>query len=305
MNQATLVTEIKQLKRTKSAVILAHNYQPREIYEIADFIGDSLELARKAEQTGAPLLLFCGVRFMAETAKLLSPDSRVILPEPKAGCELAEMATAEQMRNKKKEMGDVVTVTYVNTTAEVKAESDICCTSANAVKVVNSLPENRRILFVPDKNLAAYVAQETGRNIVPWEGFCYVHAFFTVDDVRRARKEHPDAVVISHPECPIDVLNASDRVASTGGMLKLAEQYDELVLGTEAGMCARVSYDHPEKRCYPLKPDAICKNMKRTSLEKAMQALKDETGEVTVPEEIAGKARAAIERMMSVSRPNR
>ncbi|OYD15518.1 quinolinate synthase [candidate division WOR-3 bacterium JGI_Cruoil_03_51_56] len=301
MIDSKLIAEIKRLKQKKNAIILVHNYQPAEIFKIADFIGDSLELSRKAAQSGAPLILFCGVRFMAETAKLLSPDSRVIMPEPKAGCELADEATSKDLRNKKKALGDVVTVTYVNTTAEVKAESDICCTSANAVRVVKTLPRGSRVLFVPDKNLAAYVAQKTNYEIIPWPGSCYVHACFTAFDVRRARRKHPGAVVISHPESPPDVLAASDYVASTGGMLKLAKECDEIVLGTDAGMCARIQYEYPGKKCYPLKPDALCRNMKRTTLGKAMRALKDETGEVTVPQGIAEKARAAIERMMAVN----
>lgn len=296
-----LIKEIKELKKRQRAIVLCHNYQPPEIYEVADFIGDSLELARQAQQADCALIVFCGVKFMAETAKLLNPKTRVVLAEPRAGCQMAKMITAETLRRKKAELGVDLVVAYVNTDAEVKAEADICCTSANAVKVVASLPANRRILFVPDKNLALWVAHETGRDLIPWEGFCYVHAFFTPADVAQARKEHPNAIVIVHPECQPDVIAAADKVASTGGMLRLARDYDEIVLGTEIGMCQRIRREYPGKICHPLRRTAVCRNMKLTTLEKVHAALSGTQPEITIPEDIATRARAALQRMMDIS----
>lgn len=296
-----LIKEIKKLKQQYRALILCHNYQPPEIYEVADFIGDSLELARKAQKTDCELIVFCGVKFMAETAKLLNPKTRVVLAEPRAGCQMAKMITAAALRSQKSRLSDALVVAYVNTDADVKAEADICCTSANAVRVVASLPQNRPILFVPDKNLARWVERETGRTIIPWEGFCYVHALFTAEDVARARKEHPQATVIVHPECPLEVIEAADRVASTGGMLRLAQEYPEIVLGTEVGMCSRLRREYPGKGCYPLRRTAICRNMKLTTLEKVRQAFLGTYHEITIPEEIATRARRSLQRMMELS----
>ncbi len=319
---SNLRSEIGDLKSAAGAVILAHNYQIPDIYDVADFIGDSLELARRARSTGARLIIFCGVRFMAETAKVVNPDARVILAAPNAGCRMADMITAEALRARKKELGDVVTVAYVNTPADVKAESDICCTSANAVAVVNSLPRDRNILFVPDRHLAAYVARETGRplldslspvsdssfdirhstfGIVPWEGFCYVHASFRAADVTRARREHPKAIVVVHPESPLEVIDAADRVASTSGMVRLAAETDEIVLGTEAGMCNRIRREYPGRRCWPLRRTALCRNMKLTRLEHVRAALEGVVPEVVVPGDVAARARTALDRMMSVN----
>jgi quinolinate synthase len=321
-DSANLQSKIRNLKSSAGAVILAHNYQRPDIYDVADFIGDSLELARQARATNTRLIVFCGVRFMAETAKLVNPDARVILAEPDAGCRMADMITAEALRARKTELGDVITVGYVNTPADVKAECDICCTSANAVHVVNSLPRDRRILFVPDRNLAAWVARETARpflgspsvvsdssfdtrhssfGIIPWEGFCYVHASFRVADVERARHEHPKATVIVHPECPLEVIDAADKVASTSGMVRLAAGLDEVVLGTEAGMCHRIQHDFPGKHCWPLRRTALCRNMKMTRLTHVLAALQGRVPEVTVPAEIASRARAALDRMLAVA----
>ncbi|MCX6840813.1 MAG: quinolinate synthase NadA [candidate division WOR-3 bacterium] len=314
---ANLKSAICNLKSAVGAVVLAHNYQTPDIYGVADFIGDSLELARQASTAGARLIVFCGVRFMAETAKLVNPEAKVILAAPDAGCRMADTITAEALRLRKQELGDVTTVAYVNTPADVKAESDICCTSANAVKVVGSLPRDQRILFVPDRHLAAYVARETGRllhesrlstldsrlptaGIVPWDGFCYVHASFKPEDVARARKEHPGAFVVVHPECPLEVIDAADAVASTSGMVRLAKEHRAIVLGTEAGMCDRIRRDLPDTECWPLRRTALCRNMKLTRLENVLSALKGSVPEILVPEPIVARARLALDRMMAV-----
>ena len=316
--------EIGELKSAAGAVILAHNYQVPDIYDVADFIGDSLELARQARTVSARLIVFCGVRFMAETAKLVNPDTKVVLAAPNAGCRMADMITADALRARQRQLGDVTTVAYVNTSADVKAESDICCTSANAVKVVNSLPPDRRILFVPDRHLAAYVARETGRplleqappgsgssfgvrhssfGIIPWEGFCYVHASFGAADVERARKEHPGAFVVVHPECPLEAIDAADAAASTSGMVRLAREHSEIVLGTEAGMCDRIRRDLPQAKCWPLRRTALCKNMKLTRLEDVRAALEGTVPEITIPADIAVRARLTLDRMMEVPSP--
>ena len=295
-----LVETVSRLKHDTGAVILAHNYQAPEIYQVADFIGDSLELARRAAAADPGIIVFCGVRFMAETAKLLCPRARVILAEPNAGCRMADMVTADALAAKRRELGDVTVVSYVNTPADVKAESDICCTSANAAAVVGSVPAGRRILFVPDRNLADWAGREAGREMIAWPGFCYVHAVFTASDVERARTQWPQAKVIAHPECRPEVLAAADHVASTGGMLRLAAGLEEVVLGTEAGMCARVNLDHPAVACHPLRRTALCANMKLTSLESVREALFGRVEEIVIPEPVADRARRAIERMLEL-----
>ncbi|HSD58987.1 MAG TPA: quinolinate synthase NadA [Methanotrichaceae archaeon] len=296
-----MMDEIFALKKEKSAVILAHNYQVPEVQDVADLIGDSLELSRAAAKLDAKVIIFCGVDFMAETAAILSPQKKVVLPEKGAWCPMAHMITPEQLREMRSLYPEAAVVAYVNTTAEVKAESDICCTSANGVQVVNSL-EQKQIIFVPDRNLAAYVQRHTDKKIIPWNGYCYVHDHFTPDEVRVARALHPQAEVLVHPECRPEVIDMADHAFSTSGMGRHARTSSakEFIIGTEVGMIYRLRKDNPDKEFYPLSEKAVCQNMKKTNLEKVLRALQTLEPRVTVPEEIASKARRSIERMLAV-----
>jgi quinolinate synthase len=295
------MNRIASLKKERNAVILAHNYQPGEVQDAADILGDSLELSRKAAATEAGVIVFCGVRFMAETAAILAPRKYVILPDPEAGCPMSDMITADELRAWKARYPGRPVVCYVNTSAEVKAESDICCTSSNAVRVVESLvaPE---ILFVPDKNLAAFVARTSRKRIIPWDGYCYVHHTIYADDVHRARRDHPDAEVWAHPECRPEVIDLADRALSTGQMVAEARTTArrEIVLATEAGMVYRLAKDNPDKRFYPIKPAALCVNMKKTTLAKVLAALESLEPRITVPDSVADRARTAIEKMIRI-----
>jgi quinolinate synthase len=292
---------IARLKDEKGAIILAHNYQVPEIQEIADLVGDSLELSRAAAQTAGNVIIFCGVDFMAETAAILSPDRPVILPAGDACCPMAQMVTAGEIKTIRKRYPGAAVVCYVNTTAEVKAESDICCTSAKAVRVVSSLEENQ-VIFVPDQNLARYVARFTSKEIIPWEGFCIVHDRFTREDVYRARRHHPAADVIVHPECRPEVIDLADGVFSTSGMIShvRASPNSEFIIGTEIGIIPRMQKLCPEKQYYPLSKHAICENMKKTTLSKVCHALETLEPRITVPVEIAVRARRSIDRMLGV-----
>jgi quinolinate synthase len=299
---AELAEKISALKKRRNAVILAHNYQLGEVQDIADFVGDSLGLSQKAAETDAGVIVFCGVRFMAETASILSPDKVVLLPDVNAGCLLADMITAKQLRAKKKEHPQAVVVCYVNSPAEVKAESDICCTSANAVRVVESL-DAREILFVPDQNLGHYVSTRTGKKMILWPGFCPTHAvMIRPERIRELRQEYPQAKVVVHPECTPEVIALADEVLSTGGMCRYAQRDEvrEMIVGTELGIIHRLKKENPGKRFIPVSEQAICPDMKLITLEKVLRSLEEMGPEVKVPEEIRLRAKAAVDKMLKI-----
>ncbi|MDO8716523.1 MAG: quinolinate synthase NadA, partial [Dehalococcoidales bacterium] len=300
---AGLKAEIISLKKKRNAVILSHNYQLGEIQDIADFVGDSLELSQNAAKTDADVIVFCGVHFMAETASILCPDKTVLLPDMHAGCPMADMITAERLRQKKKEHPNAVVVCYVNTTAEVKAESDICCTSANAVKVVESLGD-REILFVPDQYLGSYVADKAGREMILWPGYCPTHARIQPQDIERQRAEHPQAKVIVHPECRPEVKALADEVLSTGGMIRFARENKatEVVVGTEIGILHRLRKENPQKKFFAASEQAVCPRMKLITLERVLWSLQEMTPVVKVPEEIRLRAKVPVDRMMAIGR---
>jgi len=299
---AELSTEILDLKKKSNAVILAHLYQRPEVQDIADFTGDSLGLAQQAAETDADVIVFCGVHFMAETAFILSPDKKVLLPEVNAGCPMADMVTADALREKKKEYPDAVVVCYVNSSAEVKAESDICCTSANAVKVVQSVPTDKRIMFVPDRNLGHYVGLKAGREIIYWEGYCNTHDKMTAEDIRKAKKAHPKAEVLVHPECRPEVVVLADQVFSTSGMIKYAAESkaQEFIIGTEMGILHQLHQKCPDKEFYLASKKLVCPNMKSTNLEKVKWALEEMQPRVMVPDAIREKAVGAVEKMLVI-----
>lgn len=295
--------EIRRLKKERRAVILAHAYQPPEIQEIADYVGDSLGLSRQAACSDAEVIVFCGVHFMAESAFILSPEKTVLLPEINAGCPMADMITAPELRKKKQELPGATVVCYVNTSAEVKAESDIACTSANAVQVVASLPEDRPILFVPDQNLGNYVAAQTGRDIVCWEGFCGTHNRLTAEDILKAKSQHPGALVLVHPECRPEVVALADTVASTTGMIRFAagSRARQFIIATERGILHQLRKQCPDKEFYLASEELLCPNMKLTTLEKVHRALVSLEPRVTVPEETRKRAERCLERMLEVT----
>jgi quinolinate synthase len=326
MTDTDLLREkIRALKEKKRAIILAHNYQREEVQDIADFRGDSLELSRTAASVDCEVIVFCGVNFMAESASILSPEKTVLLPEISAGCPMADMITVGEARNIRTrfpgfEYNDgftypaeftlkdikrlhpgVPVVTYVNTTADVKAESDICCTSANAGKIVESL-DTDKVICVPDKNLSAWIAKNTDKEVIAWDGFCHVHERATSEDVRKARDAHPDAAVLVHPECRMEVLDLADHVTSTSGMLRYAESSDarEFIIGTETGLMYKLKKDNPEKSFYPLRKDMVCPNMKKTSLKSVLHSLETETYKIKVQDKIRIPAKKALDRMLEV-----
>ena len=296
-----LIQLVLELKKRRNAVILVHNYQRPEMFRIADYIGDSLGLSIKAAETDADIILFCGVRFMAETAKVLSPKKTVLLPTLDAGCSLADMATVEKLMAIKNKYPDAAVVSYVNTSAEVKAISDICCTSANAVEVVNSLP-HKRVIFLPDKNLGKYVQQHTKKEVVLWDGYCFVHDKLDADTLMEFKQKYPDAKVIAHPECKEELLKLSDHVCGTGGMAKFAKSdgSKDFIVVTECGMTDKLRQDVPEKNF--LSFCNICPYMKSTTLPLVVKSLVQDIHEIKLPEHIIINARKAIDRMLEISK---
>jgi len=321
----TLREQILTLKKKRNAIILAHNYQREEVQDIADYRGDSLELSRIAADVDCDVIVFCGVNFMAESASILSPHKTVLLPEISAGCPMADMIKVSgsrelknyfpgydytggykypadfTLRDIKKLHPGVPVVTYVNTTADVKAESDICCTSANAVKIVESL-DTDSVICVPDRNLSAWIAYNTDKEVITWDGFCHVHDRVTAQDVDKVKEEHPDALVLAHPECRMEVLEKADHVTSTSGMLRYARASDvkEFVIGTETGLLYKLREDSPNKKFYPLRKDMICPNMKKTTLKSVLHVLETMENEVRVDEKIRVLAKKSLDRMLAV-----
>ena len=296
---AGLVEKISALKKKRNAVILVHNYQLGEVQDIADFVGDSLELSQNAAKTAADVIVFCGVHFMAETASIICPDKVVLLPDMNAGCPMADMVTPERLRAKKKEHPQAVVVCYINSSAAVKAESDICCTSANAIEVVESLHAHE-ILFIPDQYLGHYVSTRTGKKMILWPGFCPTHVRIKPERIQELRQEYPQAKVVVHPECTPEVIALADEVASTSGMCRYARRNEvrEMVVGTEVGIIHRLRKENPGKRFIPVSDQAICPNMKLTNLEKVLWSLEEMSPEVKVPEGIRLKAIAAVDKML-------
>ncbi len=293
--------EIEHLKQERNAVILAHNYQLPEVQDVADFLGDSLGLSKQAAATDADVIVFCGVQFMAQTAKLLSPDKLVLMPDPEAGCPMADMIAPEQLRAFKAQHPGAPVVAYVNTTAEVKAEVDICCTSANSVEVIRSLDADT-VLFVPDRYLAHWTqAHVPDKKIIPYPGFCHSHLGIEPEAILALKREHPEAVVIVHPECTPDVTELADLVASTSGMVRFVRETDakEVIVGTEVGMVYRLQRENPNITYYPVEV-AICPDMKKTTLPKVLTSLKDLVYEIDIEPEIAAGARQAVERMTQI-----
>jgi len=297
-----LQEKIRLLLDRKNAILLAHNYQRPEVQDIADLAGDSLELSIKASQTEAEVIVFCGVHFMAETASILCPDKTILLPVLTAGCPMADMITAQELRDKKQEMKGPVVISYVNTTAEVKAESDLCCTSANAVQVANSTDPSDHILMTPDKNLARYTRSHTDREISYWNGYCPVHNNLTVEQVMRTKTLHPDALFLAHPECPPAILDLADEVKSTSGMIAYAANSSrkEFIIGTEIGILYPLAKKNPDKVFIPADPGMICVDMKKIGLWEILTALEEMQPVVEVPEEIRIKAKRAVDRMLAI-----
>lgn len=317
--------EILRLKEKRDALILSHNYQREEVQDIADFVGDSLELSRTAATKRCSVLVFCGVDFMAESASILSPEKTVLLPELNANCPMAAMVTVDRprsiwksfpgyevqptlvypveftLRDMKRLHPDAPVVAYVNTTAEVKAESDICCTSANVVKVIESLPDEK-VICIPDRNLAMWAQKNTKKQVIAWDGFCHVHDRVTKEDVLKARKEYPKALFMAHPECRPEVLELADVVTSTSGMLRFARSSSEkeFIVGTEIGLMHRLKKENPDKIFYPLRKDMICPNMKKITLRSVLKALKEMAHIIKVPEEIRIPAKKALDRMLEI-----
>jgi len=301
MDYRPLQEELRQLAKKKNALVIAHNYQRPEVQDAADFVGDSLELSRTAAGTDADIILFCGVHFMAETAHILSPDKKVLLAEIRAGCPMADMITAEDVRRLKQQYPGALVVAYVNTSAAVKAETDICCTSANAATIISKLPQDQEIIFVPDRNLGLYVEKRTGRKLIKWDGWCPTHELIQAEDIQRSKTKHPEALVVAHPECLPEVQELADAIESTSGMIRYAKASpaEEFIIATEMGLNYRLKKENPDKEFYAPTRKALCPNMKMTTLSKAIQTLKEERYEIRLDEETRRRALAAVETMVS------
>ncbi|MEJ6952495.1 quinolinate synthase NadA [Natronospora cellulosivora (SeqCode)] len=298
-----IIQEIEELKAERNAIILAHYYQPNEVQDIADYLGDSFGLSQKAATTNADLIVFCGVKFMGESAKILSPEKTVLLPEKMAGCPMADMVDADALRKMKKKYPEHTVITYVNSSAEVKAESDVCCTSSNALKIVEAI-DNDKILFVPDQNLGTYVANRTDKEVVLWEGYCNTHHRVELDEIKKVKELHPDAPILIHPESKPEVLALADYAGSTAGILKYARESsaDTLIIGTEQGILHQLKKESPEKTFYLLSSKLICPNMKKTNLNKVLNALLNMESKVEIDENIRVKAYRALNKMLELAR---
>ena len=299
-----IIQEIAELKSARNAVIMAHNYTLPEVQDIADFSGDSLELARIAAECQAKVIVLCGVRFMAETAKILSPDSIVLHPAPESGCPMADMADPAEVRKFKEDNPDTLLIAYVNTTAATKSEVDICCTSGNAEKIVAALPAGQKVMFLPDANLGGNLVKKLDRPMELWNGCCPIHNRITPEDIRLAREAHPGAVVMVHPECKVEVTALADEALSTGGMLKFVAQSEagEFIVGTEIGIIHRMKKENPGKKFYPLENNPVCEDMKKITLEKIAAVLRDLSCQVELDAQTIVKARKPIEKMLELSK---
>ena len=302
MTDAEKIAEIRRLAQSRGAVILAHNYQRAEVQDAADYTGDSLELARKATEIDADVIVFCGVYFMAETAAILNPSKTVLIPDPTAGCPMADMITGAQLRELKSRHPGAKAVCYVNSTAEVKAECDLCVTSGNAERVMKTFAPDEEIIFVPDQHLGSHIMGLLGRKYILWPGYCPTHAALTVQAIADARAAHPGAPVLVHPECAKDIRDAADERLSTGGMCKYARESaaKEILVGTEVGILHRLQQESPDKKFYPVNERLVCPNMKKTTLENLMESLREMKTRVTVPADIAVRAKRAIDAMLAI-----
>ena len=298
---AALLEKIERLKKSKNAVLIAHNYQLGEIQDIADFVGDCLEMSQEAARTKADVIVLCGVQFMAETAAILHPEKTVLLPDLHAGCPMANMITVTRLREMKKEYPAAKVIAYIKSPAAVKAEADICCATENAVRIVEKMPAGQQIIFVPDQYLGNYVATQTGRDLMLWPGYCSTHLRIQPRDITRLKTQYPQAKVVVHPECRPEVIALADAVLSTSGILRFARETDaqEIIVGTEIGILHPLRKQNPEKKFFPASDEAVCHRMKLIRLETVLWSLENMTHQITVPERISRRARPAIEKMLA------
>jgi len=300
LNENELVTLAQKLKKEKNCYVIAHNYQKMEVQQIADYVGDSLQMAKVAAQTDAEVILVCGIKIMAETAKILNPAKKVLMAHPTADCQLANMQTPAELIKLKTEYPDAEVVCYVNSPATLKAESTITCTSSNAVDLVNKLPADKPIIFVPDRNIGAWVQHQTGRELIMFESFCYVHDQISLAEVKKIRSKYPDHKLLVHPECRLDVCLEADLVCSTSEMIEFTKENDKVIIGTEYGLFEQLKYHYPEKDIVALSPRMICEDMKKTTLKGAVNTLINEINEVIVADSIKQKSNISLNRMLEI-----